>query len=87
MNPVWTTIQTDLKQAGGNVASQKAVHGELAKAIDEANEELAALVTNGVEFQRLQREVTANQDAYVSYVRKTEQARASEALNSNKILN
>jgi uncharacterized protein involved in exopolysaccharide biosynthesis len=87
VNPVWTTIQTDLKQAGGNVASQKAVHEELAKAIDAANQELASLVTNGVELQRLQRQVTADQDAYVSYVRKTEEARASEALNSNKILN
>lgn len=87
VNPVWTTIQTDLKQAGGNVASQKAVHEELAKAIDEANQQLDSLVTNGVELQRLQREVTADQDAYVSYVRKTEEARASEALNSNKILN
>jgi uncharacterized protein involved in exopolysaccharide biosynthesis len=87
VNPVWTTIQTDLKQAGGNVASQKAVHDELSKAIDSANQQLASLVTNGVELQRLQREVTADQDAYVSYVRKTEEARASEALNSNKILN
>jgi succinoglycan biosynthesis transport protein ExoP len=40
-----------------------------------------------VEFQRLQRQVTPDQDAYVSYVRKTEEARASEALNGNKILN
>jgi uncharacterized protein involved in exopolysaccharide biosynthesis len=87
VNPVWTTIQTDLKQAGGNVASQKAVHDELAKATEAANQQLASLVTNGVEFQRMQRQVTADQDAYVSYVRKTEEARASEALNSNKILN
>jgi len=87
VNPIWTTIQTDLKQAGGNVASQKAVHDELARAINSANQELASLVTNGVELQRLQRQVTADQDAYVSYVRKTEEARASEALNSNNILN
>jgi polysaccharide biosynthesis protein PslE len=87
VNPVWTTIQTDMKQANGNAAAQKAIHDQLAKASDDANQQLAALVKNGVELQRLQRQVTSDQDAYVSYVRKTEEARASEALNSNNILN
>ena len=32
-------------------------------AIDSANAQLASLVTNGVELQRLQRRVTADQDA------------------------
>lgn len=87
VNPVWTSMQTDLKHATSNVAEQKAVHDELAKEIDAANQQLASLVNNGVELQRLQRQVSADQDAYGSYVRKAEEARASEGLNSNKILN
>ena len=44
-------------------------------------------MTNGVDMERLQRQVTSDSDAYQAYVRKTEEARASEALNTNKILN
>ncbi len=87
VNPVWISMQTDLKQASTSVASGKATRDELDKQIDAANQQLSALVTNGVDMQRLQRQATADSDAYLAYVRKTEEARASEALNSNKILN
>jgi len=87
VNPVWITEQTDLKQAISAVASGKATRDELDRQIDAANQQLSALVTNGVELQRLQRQAASDSDAYLAYVRKTEEARASEALNSNKILN
>jgi uncharacterized protein involved in exopolysaccharide biosynthesis len=87
VNPVWITMQTDLKTAGAAAASGKATRDELNKQIVAANQELATLVTNGVELQRLQRQATSDSDAYQAYVRKTEEARASEELNSNKILN
>jgi len=87
VNPVWITMQTDLKQASTAAASGKATRDELNKEIDAANQQLSALVNNGVEFQRLQRQATSDSDAYQVYVRKTEEARASEALNSNKLLN
>jgi uncharacterized protein involved in exopolysaccharide biosynthesis len=87
VNPVWITEQTNLKQASAAAASGKASRDELDKEIDAANQQLAALVSNGVEFQRLQRQATSDSDAYQVYVRKTEEARASEALNSNKLLN
>ena len=87
VNPVWITMQTDLKTAGAAAASGKASRDELNKQIAAANQELAMLVTNGVELQRLQRQATSDSDAYQAYVRKTEEARASQELNSNKILN
>lgn len=87
VNPVWITMQTDLKTAAASAASAKATRDELEKQIGDANQQLAALVTNGVELQRLQRQATSDSDAYQAYVRKTEEARASEELNSNKILN
>ena len=87
VNPVWITEQTDMKQASSAVASGKATRDELDKQIAAANQQLAALVTNGVDLQRLQRQATSDSDAYLAYVRKTEEARASQELNSNKILN
>jgi uncharacterized protein involved in exopolysaccharide biosynthesis len=36
---------------------------------------------------RLQREADKSKEAYVSYERKSEEARAAQALNTNKILN
>jgi uncharacterized protein involved in exopolysaccharide biosynthesis len=87
VNPVWITEQTDLKQASSAVASGKATRDELTKQIEAGNQQLAALVTNGVDMQKLQRQATADSDAYQAYLRKTEEARGSEALNSNKILN
>jgi uncharacterized protein involved in exopolysaccharide biosynthesis len=87
VNPVWITLQTDLKQASTAASSGKATRDALDKQIDTANQQLSLLVTNGVDMERLQRQVTSDSDAYQAYVRKTEEARASEALNSNKILN
>lgn len=87
VNPVWITMDTDIKTANAAAASGKATSEALNKQIEAANQQLAALVTNGVELQRLQRQATSDSDAYQAYVRKTEEARASEELNSNKILN
>jgi uncharacterized protein involved in exopolysaccharide biosynthesis len=87
VNPVWITLQTDLKHASTEASSGKATRDELDKKIATANQELTLLVTNGVDMERLQRQVTSDSDAYQAYVRKTEEARASEALNTNKILN
>ncbi len=87
VNPVWITMQTDLKQADSSEASGKATRDELDKQIDVANQQLSTLITNGVEMTRLQRQASTDSDAYLAYVRKQEEARASEALSSNKILN
>jgi uncharacterized protein involved in exopolysaccharide biosynthesis len=87
VNPVWITMQTDLKTTAASVASEKGSRDELEKQIGDANQQLAALVTNGVQLQRLQRQAASDSEAYEAYVRKTEEARASEGLNSNKILN
>jgi uncharacterized protein involved in exopolysaccharide biosynthesis len=86
-NPVWATIQTDMMQATGTVAAQKAMHDQYAIDIAQAQDQLAALVSNGVNLQHLQRQVSADQSAYAIYVQKTEEARTSEALNNNKLMN
>ena len=87
MNPVWITLQTDLKRPAPRRLPEKQLATSSTKQIDTANQQLSLLVSNGVDMERLQRQVTSDSDAYQAYVRKTEEARASEALNSNKILN
>ena len=86
-NPVWITMQTEMKQANGNAAAQRAMRDQFDKDIVAAKQQLAALVSNGVDLERLQRQVNADQSVYSTYVQKTEEARTSEALNSNKLMN
>jgi uncharacterized protein involved in exopolysaccharide biosynthesis len=45
------------------------------------------MVNNAVVVDRLERQVANDKEAYLSFVRKTEEARTAEALNLNKILN
>jgi len=45
------------------------------------------MVNNGLVIDRLQRQVDNDKDAYTAYVRKSEEARAAQGLNLNKILN
>jgi uncharacterized protein involved in exopolysaccharide biosynthesis len=86
-NPVWITIQTAMMQATSDVAAEKAKRAQYAVDIAAAKQQLAALVSNGVDLQHLQRQVNTDQSAYAIYVQKTEEARTSEALNNNKLMN
>jgi uncharacterized protein involved in exopolysaccharide biosynthesis len=86
-NPIWLTLETQIQQARTTSASRNATLDEINRQIATANQQLSALVSNGVLLDRLQRQVTSDQDTYRSYVRKTEEARAAEALNADKILN
>jgi len=45
------------------------------------------MVNSGVELGRLQRQVQTDTDAYLTYTRKTEEARVAQGLNASKILN
>jgi uncharacterized protein involved in exopolysaccharide biosynthesis len=87
LNPVWVTVDSDLARAKTNSAALKARRDALAKEIEQVRGELTQMANNGLEFQRLQQQVQNDKESYVSYLRKTEEARAAEALNRNKILN
>jgi uncharacterized protein involved in exopolysaccharide biosynthesis len=45
------------------------------------------MTSDGVTIERLERQVESDKEAYLSYVRKGEEARAAEALNQSQILN
>ena len=87
LNPVWVTLDQNLEQAQANAASLQASHEVLGKQAQTMNAQLTDMVNNGVEIDRLQRQVTNDKDAYLAYVRKSEEARAAQGLNLNKILN
>jgi uncharacterized protein involved in exopolysaccharide biosynthesis len=50
-------------------------------------QQLTDMVNNGLTIDRLSRQVTNDKDSYTAYVRKSEEARAAQGLNLNKILN
>jgi uncharacterized protein involved in exopolysaccharide biosynthesis len=87
LNPVWVTLEQSLKQAQANAASLQASHEVLDKQVEAMRQQLTDMVNNGLSIERLSRQVANDKDAYLSYVRKSEEARAAQGLNLNKILN
>ena len=86
-NPTWVALDTQLAQARANTASQAANEATLAAQVDQYRKELNDFTKNGLILERQQREVDSDKDAYLSYLRKGEEARAAQALNQSKILN
>jgi uncharacterized protein involved in exopolysaccharide biosynthesis len=86
-NPTWVALDSQLAQARANAASQAANEATLATQVVQYRQELNQLTTNGLMVERQQREVDSAKDAYLSYLRKGEEARAAQALNQSKILN
>jgi len=87
LNPVWVTIDTNLQDARVKADSLQASVKVLGDAIQQMHTQLDKMVNDAVEMERLQRQAMTDRDTYLSYVRKSEEARTAQALNLNKILN
>jgi len=87
LNPVWVAIDQSLKQSQANASALAASHDALEKQVEATRGQLTELVNNGVAIEQLQRKVETAKEAYLSYVRKGEEARAAQGLNSSQILN
>lgn len=87
LNPVWVTLDQNLKQAEANADSVRASHDVLERQSETMRQQLTDMVNNGLEIERLARQVATDKDAYLAYERKGEEARAAQGLNLNKILN
>ncbi|HTY54613.1 MAG TPA: Wzz/FepE/Etk N-terminal domain-containing protein [Candidatus Binataceae bacterium] len=87
LNPVRVQVDTELEQSTANAAALKADETAMAAQIQQAQDQLKQLVNGGVEADRLQRTVDAEKQAYLSYLRRGEEARAAKMLNRSKILN
>jgi uncharacterized protein involved in exopolysaccharide biosynthesis len=87
VNPVWVTVDTNLEGAKVKAASLQASVKVIESEIQETHSQLDKMVNDAVAMERLQRQVTTDRETYLSYVRKSEEARTAQALNLNKILN
>jgi polysaccharide biosynthesis protein PslE len=87
LNPVWVTLDTNLEQARTTEASEEAAAKALSSQIQAVHAQINQITDSGVVLAQLERKVATDREAYMSYVRKSEEARTAEALNVNKILN
>jgi uncharacterized protein involved in exopolysaccharide biosynthesis len=87
VNPTWQTLDGDLARARADAASAKAAQITEAAQVATLREQLKTLTSDGLTIETLQRQVDSDKEAYLSYVRKGEEARAAEALNESRILN
>ena len=87
VNPTWQTLDSDLDKARADAASYQAEQTTQAAQVATLRDQLREMTSNGVDIERLQRKVDSDKEAYMSYVRKGEEARAAEALNQSRILN
>jgi uncharacterized protein involved in exopolysaccharide biosynthesis len=87
LNPVWVSLDTNLEQAKTAEASDQATATALASQIRRLQDQINQTTNNAVLLGRLQRQVASDKEAYMSYLRKSEEARTAQALNINKILN
>ena len=87
VNPTWQTLDGELAQARADAASFKAAQTTEAAQVATLRDQLKMMTSDGVTIERLERQVESDKEAYLSYVRKGEEARAAEALNQSQILN
>ncbi len=87
LNPVWLGLVSNLAQARITAAALAGSQQSLARQIGTYQEEMRHLTDHGVEVERALREVEADQEVYLSYLRKGEQSRAEMELNESRILN
>ena len=87
LNPVWVSLDTSLESSRANAAADQATIAALSAQIADLRGRMNQMSTNAIQFDRLKRQVDTDREAYMSYVRKAEEARTAQALNLNKILN
>jgi uncharacterized protein involved in exopolysaccharide biosynthesis len=87
VNPTWQALDGELAKLRAEAASFKAAQTTEAAQVATLRDQLKLMTTDGVTIERLERQVESDKEAYLSYVRKGEEARAAEALNQSQILN
>ncbi len=87
INPIWVTINSSLSQSKAQVSALKASQASVSEQVATTRQQLTDMAGSVVVLDRLQRTVQNAKDAYLSYTRKSEEARAAEALNRSRILN
>ena len=87
VNPTWSQLDAALASTRAQAASLQSAQTSQARQVEDLRKQLGNLTSDGLTIERAQLQVDGDKEAFLSYVRKGEEARASRALNQNKILN
>jgi polysaccharide biosynthesis transport protein len=86
-DPTFELLREDLAKAKSDLAAQRAGAQELKLGIHVMQSQMVDLDQKNLKQADLNREIKANEDNYLLYLAKQEQALASDALNRKKIAN
>jgi uncharacterized protein involved in exopolysaccharide biosynthesis len=81
------TVELYKKEASARIASAEARLEAIAQQLIEYRDQLARFEAIAPEWERLQTELDTHRAAYMTYLRKEEEARVSNALDESQILN
>lgn len=87
VNPVYQGLEVELMKTEADLNSQRAKSGTLRKQLAEVEGELKSLDLREKDFQKLTREVGANEKNQQVYREKAEEARITEDMNKRKLAN
>ncbi|HVB55178.1 MAG TPA: hypothetical protein VNE63_01930 [Candidatus Acidoferrales bacterium] len=87
INPLWQTLDGEVTKARAEAAAYKAAQTTQAAQVAGLRDQLRTMTSDGITIETLKRQVDSDKEAYLSYVRKGEEARAAEALNQSRIFN
>ena len=86
-NPVYQEVEKELLKAEAELASLQAGAATLAEQLAQLNIKIQSLEQNQNELRSLQRELEVNEKNYLTYAEKYEEARISDDLDQQKIVN
>ena len=80
-NPIYVTLQSDLLQAKAILASLQGRKRELQKQVRDYHQATERFSQLAFEVERLKRELKMSEEAYLTYLKKEEEARLAEAMD------
>jgi uncharacterized protein involved in exopolysaccharide biosynthesis len=86
-NPIYQTLQLDLLQAKTALASLEGRKRELQQQVHDYRQASQQFSELEFEAERLKREVRVNEEAYLSYVKREDEARFADAMDRHRIAN
>jgi uncharacterized protein involved in exopolysaccharide biosynthesis len=86
-NPVYQEVEMEMIKTEADLRAQKAKAEALSRQVGQLDGQIRTLDLNEKKFQKLKREMTANEKYYRAYEDKLEEARISEDMNRSKLAN
>jgi uncharacterized protein involved in exopolysaccharide biosynthesis len=87
VNPVRQERLRMLLDLEGNLREMRARQAVLEEELSRANRQLVSLQQKSIEYERLQEEVKNRRDTYELYVKREQEARISQAMDEQKLVN